>query len=441
MRKIFILLFIGSLLFAGDNQLQLLITESDGVWLTNTVQADPASYPARVPLDQFGLSITSQTSWLNALNGFTYIETKPVSSLFDRSYLPGDLFTLYLSDRDEAIAQLQYISMENGLIHCKNDQGEFTIPVSKVDFIMSSAGEKILPLNAVIVNKDKRKEPVNIHYGFHSTGLSWRCEYDLIWLDEEKADVKQYYRLQNSANQSIQAHEILLLSGEINSAENRSRDNSYRSGREPKMYMAMEMGAVSAPESSDDFYLYRIDNPVEIPANGEIRLAMNDGYTVKPRREYRITGSERSSGIGNAQSFIRLINSKEDGLGQILPKGILRNFSNQGIFSGSTSIKSTAVGDTLEFSIGKAFDISYERTVTAYDHNRSSESVTIRYTLKNGSKSAKPLIVTDQVWGEWDLTKSNFPGQRISADQIQFNVNAAANSEVILTYSYQKRFK
>jgi hypothetical protein len=262
-------------------------------------------------------------------------------------------------------------------------------------------------------------------------------EYDLFWLDDEKAILSPACRINYDGAEDLPETRIVLLAGQVN--EVRNEGPQYRT--EALMMAKSADYSAPQPESAGDFYSFTLPELLTLPAHSETRYPMMENFTILPEKVYLVSGSERSAQIGSAQLLIKIYNEKAKGLGEILPAGTIRSFSANRLFIGSASIAATPVGESFEFSPGKAFDLTYERKALQYDRSRNSESYTIQYTLRNGGKKGQTIRIEDRFWGEWDIPKSSIPWKRSAADIAEFSATVPAGKEFIFTFDVVKRFK
>jgi hypothetical protein len=90
--------------------------------------------------------------------------------------------------------------------------------------------------------------------------------------------------------------------------------------------------------------------------------------------------------------------------------------------------------------VGDAFDIVAERVRT--DFNRLSDRVTeesVRIDVANHKDEGITVIVSEHLYGDWDVRRESHPYTKIKADQVDFSVPVEPNSTTVVTYTVRRR--
>lgn len=134
-----------------------------------------------------------------------------------------------------------------------------------------------------------------------------------------------------------------------------------------------------------------------------------------------------------------------------LPGGTMevfqRDSSGRVQLVGEASFTHTPAGKDLRVQSGDAFDVTAERVQTDYrqvpvpntvgkgTHNRIT--ATYRVTLTNAKAQAVTVDVREQHWGNWVITDSSVPAEKLSSTEQRFRVPVPANGTATLTYTLQ----
>lgn len=134
-----------------------------------------------------------------------------------------------------------------------------------------------------------------------------------------------------------------------------------------------------------------------------------------------------------------------------LPGGTMevfqRDSSGRVQLVGEASFTHTPAGKDLRVQSGDAFDVTAERVQTDYHqvpvpntvgkgtHNRIT--ATYRVTLTNAKTQAVTVDVREQHWGNWVITDSSVPAEKLSSTEQRFRVPVPANGTATLTYTLQ----
>jgi hypothetical protein len=150
----------------------------------------------------------------------------------------------------------------------------------------------------------------------------------------------------------------------------------------------------------------------------------------------------RGTGV---QVVMRFENSEKAGLGVPLPAGKVRVFKadvdGSLEFLGEDAIDHTPRDEDVRLYIGDAFDIVAERN--RMDYQRISDRVieeTFEIKIANHKSDAVTVVVTEHVYGDWDVRKASHTYEKIKADVLEFELAVEADGEEILTYTVRRRF-
>ncbi len=115
---------------------------------------------------------------------------------------------------------------------------------------------------------------------------------------------------------------------------------------------------------------------------------------------------------------------------------------------GEASNDHTAPGRDLRLQSGDAFDITAERVQTDYNQERlpaerrglpPRQRVTASYrvTISNAKAQAVTVDVRESHFGNWKITESSAPPEKLSSTESRFRVSVPAGGEATLTYTVQ----
>lgn len=115
---------------------------------------------------------------------------------------------------------------------------------------------------------------------------------------------------------------------------------------------------------------------------------------------------------------------------------------------GEAAIDHTPAGKDLRVQSGDAFDVTAERMQTDYNQEqipsaRRGLSPRMRVTgsfsvkLTNAKTTPVTVDVREVHLGQWQVTASSVPAEKLSASEVRFRVTVPAGGETVLTYSVQ----
>jgi hypothetical protein len=115
---------------------------------------------------------------------------------------------------------------------------------------------------------------------------------------------------------------------------------------------------------------------------------------------------------------------------------------------GEAATDHTAPGRDLRLQSGDAFDVTAERVQTDYDQEqppaerrglpvRQRVTAAYRVTITNAKSQAVTVDVRESHFGNWRITESSQPAEKLSSTESRFRITVPAAGEVTLTYTVQ----
>ena len=143
--------------------------------------------------------------------------------------------------------------------------------------------------------------------------------------------------------------------------------------------------------------------------------------------------------------YLDIDNSKKNGLGMPLPKGIVRVYkadkSGAKQFIGEDSIDHTPVDEKVRIKMGDAFDVVGDRkqmSWRAYGSCTSESSWEIE--LRNHKKQAAQVEVFEPIGGDWTVLEESHPHHKKDAFTFTFDVKVPANGKTKISYRVRVRW-
>ena len=287
-----------------------------------------------------------------------------------------------------------------------------------------------------------------IELTYLTAGLSWRADYVALLDRQGKTlDLSGWVTLNNRSGTEYRQARIQLVAGNVNRV-------APRAAAETKAAAAVAPRALIWPreEAISDYHLYDFERPSTIADNQIKQLALLSAGRVPVVREYLLTGAdyyyrERYGQIGQKLKpsvFIEFDNRGGE-LGRPLPAGIVRVYArdSQGTaqFVGEDRIEHTAKNERLRLRLGEAFDITADRTQTAFRRtgDRSAET-SFRIELRNGKNEAVRVRVLEPLPGDWEISQETHKSKRESARAASWLIDIPAEGRSVLEYTAQVRW-
>lgn len=269
-------------------------------------------------------------------------------------------------------------------------------------------------------------------------GMSWNADYVAVIDESNRADFSAWVTLNNNSGAPYRNAMLKLIAGEVHRAQapRPKFDRAYAA-----MEMAMDGGAQFSEKSFFEYHLYTLERPTDLLDRQTKQVSLFPDASVQNRRIYEYDYSRSTDRVSVSLEFL---NSKDNQLGIPLPAGRVRVFQRDDDgsqeFIGEDNIEHTPRDEKVRLTIGNAFDIAVERVQKEY--RRISDRVSeqdIEVKLRNRKKETVTIVVVDQAWGDWEITKSSLPVRKVSASKFEFDVEARPDQEVVLTYTIRNR--
>ena len=281
-----------------------------------------------------------------------------------------------------------------------------------------------------------------------TSGLSWRADYVAELSDDEsKLDLTALMTLTNGGDGDYPNAAVRLVAGQVNQAGPRPL------AKQRGAVMAMAEAAPAAPQANvqaqsvSDRYIYDLPDPVTLLRRETKQVPLFSAPTVKVSRTYRFENAVQPNraieeiGPLNADIVLEMKNSKDAGLGRPLPAGTVRVYQLQGegapVFAGEAAMKHTAEDETVELTLGQAFDIT--ATAKLKDFRRISNSTGAyemgqSIVIKNAKDSEVEVEVIGNMPRGWEMLEESEKHEKDSANRVVWTVKVPAKGKAKLDY-------
>jgi hypothetical protein len=210
--------------------------------------------------------------------------------------------------------------------------------------------------------------------------------------------------------------------------------------------------------------MYTLGRPVTIPDKSTKQIEMfptvrsipcekillYDAMAANSWWDFNTQITDQNFGIGspsNVVVYLRLKNSKENGLGIPLPAGRVRlsqldsDAKGDGLaeFIGEDVIKHTPKDEKVMLKVGNAFDVVGERKQTSYSLNANGHEIieTIEITLRNHKTEPVKVVVQERMfrWTNWQFVGEAPAYEKLDARTLHFPVTIAKDGEQTIKYT------
>lgn len=291
-----------------------------------------------------------------------------------------------------------------------------------------------------------------LELSYLTSGLSWHADY-VAELDasDSRLDLSGLVTLANRSGIAYHNAHLQLVAGDINQI----RPDLYRTGK--VMAMAVETADYQEvkEESLFEYHLYTLPIPTTLAENQTKQVALMSATGIPVSKEFLLRGtdvyySRKYVNIGDKLKpsvFIQFEN-KGDDLGVPLPKGTIRVYKNDSRdnaqFVGEDRIDHTARNESVRIKLGKAFDVTAERTQTDFQQLATTPQPLIetahQIEIRNARQEAVTVRVQEPIPGDWTIISESQPHTKPSANVAEWPVTIPANEKTVLTYRVRIRY-
>jgi len=292
------------------------------------------------------------------------------------------------------------------------------------------------------------KGAAEVETSYLTGGFSWNADY-VLQLDPEgkEAGLQAWVTVENRTGASFRAANLLLVAGDINQAR-------------PALDTMMSLEAAgmrkAAPafqeETLYDYHLYTMQRPTDLLDNQIKQISLFDAVGLSVTKHYKLRAQPhyfRSLGSLNEKSKVAVSysfrNTKENKLGMALPAGIFRVYgrSDSGArqLLGEDRIDHTPTKETVELTVGNAFDIVAERVRT--DSQKLADNLyrtSFEITIRNHREESVVVEVSEPVGGYWEVVSESHDHRKVNAQELAFDVPVPADGETVLKYTVQVKY-
>lgn len=291
-----------------------------------------------------------------------------------------------------------------------------------------------------------------VEASYLTQGLNWRSDYVVVVnQNDTKADLNGWVTLTNNSGAAYRNAELKLVAGDVN----RVRDEimAIKSARVVEM-----AGAAAQPQFQEqaffEYHLYTLQRKTNIKNNETKQINLLSASDFGIRKELVINGQPYYfQGYNNPGEpikekvgvYVSFKNTKENGLGQPLPAGVVRVYkadtSGAQQFVGEDRIDHTPKDESVKVKLGDAFDVIAERKQTDYKAiARRVFEYAYEIRIRNHKEESISVIVNEPIGGEWEIVNSNIAAEKTAAFAAKFIVPVAKDGETVLNYRVRIKY-
>jgi hypothetical protein len=285
-----------------------------------------------------------------------------------------------------------------------------------------------------------------IEAAYLTGGMTWKADYVLA-LDatEEKGGLQGWVTIDNQSGAGYADARLKVVAGDVHRAQPHEAPV-------PRVTRELAFKSAGAPPKQEEglfeYHLYTLQRPTTLKENQTKQVQLLDAPVVSVGKDYVLRGGGNyyqgpwASGPGEkekVQVFLKFKNSEGAGLGQPLPKGIMRVYKRDKggspQFIGEDWIDHTPKDENVRLEMGNAFDVTAERKQTDYKRiSPKTHESAYEVRIRNHKETPVTVRVIEPLGGDWTMVQSSIPSQKTAAFEAEFAVPVAPNQETVLTY-------
>jgi hypothetical protein len=335
-------------------------------------------------------------------------------------------------------------------------------------FLLELPGTPIFPAGVVrsqpevqLVLDAARARP-RTDIAFVGEGMSWEAIYQVV-LGRSQASVSGSATIKSQSLRADSA-EVQLVAGSVRRARPAApTPRAYRQEQQFDAIVVSQAQPELQEEAVGETHVYALPGRLTIEPNVPQTTALFPRATTAVTQELVVPGVVPWRGYYGGmppepqrqpvQVWYTLKRARGSPLGdRPLPAGTTQLYQAdaQGRLQlvGEAAITHTPAGKDLRVQSGDAFDVTAERTQTDYRQeqlaperrgapSRTRVTASFRVMLTNAKAEAVSVDVREAHVGQWRITESSVPAEKLSAQEYRFRVTVPAGGEATLTYTVQ----
>jgi hypothetical protein len=392
------------------------------------------------PLDGSGLRVLEQNYQYDLLNPQKLLEKYVGRSIKVYRYNSN-------TGRDDEI-EAEVLSVNQGTILrigneiTYNFPGRFAFPEIPDNLIAK-------PTLQWLLQSDRERQRVEVTY--LTRGVNWKSDYVLVINENDTAgDLTGWVTLTNQSGGSYENARLKLVAGDVQRIDPGLRSRMNRDA----VYRAAELEEAQFQEEGFfEYHLYTLQRPTDLQQNEQKQVTLLEGSDIGIDKRLIFYGAAQyyRGSYGQVVSnqkvgvFLDLENSKENGLGMPLPRGVVRVYKKDSDgsqqFIGEDRIDHTPRDERVRIKMGEAFDVVGDRRQMEYSviSGCVSES-TWEISVRNHKDDAVDVQLFEPVGGDWEILSSTHEAERIDAHTFRYIVGVAARGETKVRYRVRVRW-
>jgi hypothetical protein len=332
--------------------------------------------------------------------------------------------------------------------------------------LLSQPGEPLIPADLVrsateaAVAIDATRNRSNTQIAYVAQGVTWEATYQAV-IGSAQATIGGAATVTSLALRADSA-DIQLVAGTINRAR-------YGQAKAGGFVMADMVGAraaeapMAAEQAVGETHVYSLPGRLSLEPGVPVTTALFPRATTSVTQEFVVPGvlpwrgwigqmGDDPNGVP-VQVWYTFKRGRASAFGdRPLPGGTLQLYqadsSGRVQLVGEATIGHTPAGKDVRVQSGDAFDVTAERVQTDYNQEqlpplkrgypmRQRVTASYRVTVTNAKAAAVTVDVRESHFGDWRVTESSMPAEKLSSTETRFRLSVPAGGQAVLTYTVQ----
>jgi len=300
--------------------------------------------------------------------------------------------------------------------------------VQNVDFPKLPAGLITRPTLVWYLSNEKEGRH-SMETSYVTEGIGWHAEYvALVNHTDTQLDLSAWVSVNNQSGADYEHAKLKLIAGDV-----------HRITPPSPRYMDYEVQAMAkaAParqfeeKAFFEYHLYTLQRAATIKNNQIKQLALFPTATTPVKKIFEYDGSKNEKKVNVKLEFE---NTEKNGLGIPVPAGKVRVYKSDEdqsqVFIGEDQIDHTPKDEKIRLYVGDAFDVVGERKQMGYKQlsDRAREE-TWEIKLRNHKKEDIEVLVTEHLWGDWEIRETSHPYNKKDASTIEMVIPVKKDAE------------
>ncbi len=314
-----------------------------------------------------------------------------------------------------------------------------------------SVPENLMSKPTLVWKLDSKLAKQKVEATYLTQNLNWRSDYVFVINDADSAgDLTGWVTLVNNSGASYKNARLKLVAGDVQRV-------SAGSGEDSDLGMLQSAqpttGARFQEEGFFEYHLYTLGQPTDVLENEQKQVTLLEAKNAKVQKKLIYFGQQywyrgRYGEVQKNQKvgvYLDVQNTKANGLGIPLPKGIVRVYkadkSGAKQFIGEDNIDHTPRDEKVRIKMGEAFDVVGDRKQMEWRTlGACTSESTWEIELRNHKDQASRVEIYEPIGGDWTMVESTHKHDKKDAHTFTFEVNVPANGKTKIKYKVRVKW-